>query len=222
MTDQAPSPDHSADAKPPEMRRRTVLRAVLTSGWLAGGLAGAVVSFGMNSLREWWLRPQLQVLFDNAEPGCRVDTNVAGGTEPILSWVRLKVRNSGRSTARGVSVYLTKLTFKASGVGEKIFDEDVIDLHLAYKIMKPINLAPGAHRYFDLAYVSKSDLSFSYDFAPWENPVRLRERGFGTAAGTFGAEVFVSADNAEATGRFVTWSWDGKFPGLDIVGNKPM
>jgi hypothetical protein len=166
------------------------------------------------------LRPRIEVLFDNAEPGCRVDTNVLGGTEHVMSWVRLKVKNSGRSTARGVSACVTKLTFTAPGVGTRTFAEEVIDLHLAFGLIGSFILAPGAHRYIDLAHVSKSDLSYSYDFPPWEYPVRLREEHFGTDAGTYGAEIFVSANNAEATQRFVTWSWDGKFPGLDITGNR--
>jgi hypothetical protein len=60
---------------------------ILAIGWLTGGLAGAVVSFIMNSTKGWWLRPRIEFLFDNAEPGCRIDTNFLGGTEIVLRFV---------------------------------------------------------------------------------------------------------------------------------------
>ena len=187
---------------------------------LTGGLAGATLTLVVNWIKGRWLRPQILVLFHNDEPGCRVDTNALGGTDPILRFVRLKVKNSGRSTALGVSVCVTKLTFTAPGAGSRTFEEDVIDLSLAYARPSPFVLAPGAHRYIDVAQVSKSDLSFSYVFPVY--PVRLREQGFGTDTGTYGAEVFVSAENAEAEERFVTWTWDGKFPGLNITSNRAL
>jgi len=163
-------------------------------------------------------RPRIQVLFDNAEPGCRVDTNVLGGTDPVQRYVRLKIRNSGRSTARGVSAYVTKLTFMAPRTRSRTYEEDVLDLKLANGRPSPFILAPGAHRYIDLAVVDKTNLSHSYIFEAI--PVRLREQGFGIVLGDYGAEIFVSAENAEAERRIVTWSWDGKFPGLDITGNR--
>jgi hypothetical protein len=139
--------------------------------------------------------------------------------EPNLSKVTfdLKFKNAGKSTARGVSVCVTKLTFTAPGVGTRTFEEDVLDLKVANGRPSPFMLAPGAHRYIDLALVNKDNLSYHYIFEA--TPARLREHGFGTAPGTFGAEVFVSAENAEAQRRVVTWIWNGNFPGLEITGN---
>jgi hypothetical protein len=52
-----------------------------------------------DTVKERWLMPRLQVLFNNAEPGCRIDTNlyfitetnVLAGTQPVQSYVRLKI-----------------------------------------------------------------------------------------------------------------------------------
>ena len=71
---------------------------ILTSA-VTGGLAGAALSIITQWISRWWLRPRLEILFANEEPGCRIDTNVAGGTDPVLRFIRLKVKNSGRSTA---------------------------------------------------------------------------------------------------------------------------
>ena len=97
----------------------------------------------------------MEVLFDNAEPGCRVDTNVLGETDPTQGYVRFKVKNSGRSTALGVSACVTKLTFVAPGAGSQIYEEDGLNLKLANGRPTPFLLAPGAHRHLDLALVLK-------------------------------------------------------------------
>ena len=168
-------------------------------------------------------RPRIQVLFDNAEPGCCIETSVFGGSGGTRRYVRLKVNNSGRSTARGVSACVTKLTFPSpGGESRSTFDEDVLDLMLANGRPSPFTLAPGAHRYIDLALVNKPDSPY---FGPLISlifevtPLRLQDRGFRSIPGEFGAEVFVSAENAEAERRILTWSWDGAFPGLEITGN---
>ena len=181
---------------------------------LTGGLAGAAFTLTAQWITRFWRKPRIQILFDAKEPGCLIDTNVVGQTGSILRFVRLKVKNSGRSTALGVTVCTTELTFDAPGTGSRIFSEDVIDLQLAYERPSPFALAPGAHRFVDVAYVQREPLTFFYVFRP--EPSRLRERGFGNDAGTFGAKIFVSAENANAAERFVRWSWDGKFPGLEI------
>jgi hypothetical protein len=59
---------------------------------LTGGLAGATLTLIVNWIKGRWQKPQILVLFHNDEPGCRVDTNVLGGTDPILRFVRLKVK----------------------------------------------------------------------------------------------------------------------------------
>jgi hypothetical protein len=191
---------------------------IFTSALLTGGLAGATLTVISQWIRGRLLRPQLEMLFRNEEPGRRVDTNTTEEAEPVARFVRLKVKNSGRSTAFGVSVCVTKLTFEAPGAGSRIFAEDVLDLRLAYHAgANPFLLAPGAHRYIDLAHRSRRDLSHWYDLHP--HPTRLRQQGFGIHAGTYGAEIFVAAENAQAVERFVRWSWDGAFPGLNIISN---
>lgn len=192
---------------------------LLAAPWLAGGLAGSALTLISQWIIRCWQRPRLKILFRDDEDGCRINTNVVGETEPTQSYVRLKVQNYGRSTALGVSVCATELSFKAPGAGRHTFKEEVLDLMLASQI-KPVlyfRLAPGAHRYVDVAYTIRKDCSHRYVFSV--EPARLREQGFGTKCGIYGAKLFVSAENSKAIEKHVTWSWDGKFPGLKIIGN---
>jgi hypothetical protein len=185
---------------------------------VTGGLAGSILTIIVNSIRTRWLRPRLRIVFQNSEPGCLLDTNVVGTTQPVQRYVRLKIKNAGRSTARGVAVCITKLTFAAPGAGSRSFEEDVLDLLLANHQPSPFILAPGAHRYIDLAFVTKTPPSYSYVFRA--TPVRLAVQGFGTAPGEYGAEVFAYGDDAKPAHKFVRWSWDGQFPGLTIPQQK--
>src|SRR5260221_9233590 len=101
-----------------------------------------------------------------------------GETQPSQCYVRLKVQNCGRSTALGVSVCVTELTFKAPGSGSRQFKEEVLDLKLALQ-SKPILsffIAPGGHRYVDVARTERDNCSHHYDFHI--HPVRLREQSF--------------------------------------------
>lgn len=173
---------------------------ILVSAWVTGGLAGATLTIIYQWLRQSWLKPRLEILFANKEPGCRVDTNIVGGTQNVARYLRLKVKNSGRSTAHDVSVCVTKLTFTAPGAGSHTFRDDVLDLKLT---LTPdtlrFRLAPCAHRYIDLAHTDRSGqgANFIYDFAGLipARLERLRQQGvFGTQAGEFGAEIFVSAE----------------------------
>jgi hypothetical protein len=110
---------------------------------LTGGLAGAAFTFLVQCGTRWWLRPRLHIVFNGREPGCLVETNVVGHTGPILSYVRIKIKNSGRSTAIGVIAFVTELIFDAPGTGSRRFEEDVIDLQLALGHPSPFVLAPG-------------------------------------------------------------------------------
>jgi hypothetical protein len=187
---------------------------VVLASALTGGLAGATLTIVVNSIKNHWLRPVLLVLFANDEPGCRVDTNVVGENGYSRRFIRLKIKNAGRSTARGVSACVTELSFVAPGTN-RIFRDDVLDLIPAFGQPSPFLLAPGAHRFVDLAFVGKEPLSFNYVFR--NIPARLQEQGLGAKAGSYGARIFVSSENTKAVERFASWNWDGQFPGLDIA-----
>jgi hypothetical protein len=77
-------------------------------------------------------------------------------------------------------------------------------------------LAPGAHRYIDLFHTHNLNpgVAFGYDFVV--TPARLATLGFG--AGTYRAEVFMSSENADPVHSIVSWSFDGTYLGLQIVG----
>jgi hypothetical protein len=195
-----------------------IVAAQIAAAALTGGLAGVIA----NWMRERWLRPQIQILFATDERGCLVKSPPAPGLDPGSCWVRLKIKNKGRSTARGVSVCTTSVTFTEKGGGSHTYDEDVLDLILANGRRSPFMLAPHAHRYIDIARIDKhSETKFFHQYiVKGDPPARFRDKyfGFGQIDGNFKALIFVSSDNAQATNKVVEWKWDGKsLSGVEIV-----
>jgi hypothetical protein len=184
--------------------------ATLLVGVLFGGLAGALLNNIWKSVQEHRQMPRLNVVFNDQDKGCNIETV----TTPAEHWVRVKIINEGKSTARGVSVCATKLTLDGSSTGSNQFLEEVFDLKVAnYKEVSPFVLAPnGGYRYLDVCHIKDGEAFFRYDLRP--DIGRLRVRGYGMNRGAYGAELFVSADNAEAFKRKITWEWDGAFHGL--------
>jgi len=185
--------------------------ALLAASWFTGGLAGSILTLTTQCITRIWQRPTLEIAFDDKDSGCCILTV----TNPRRHHVRIKIINSGQSTARNVSVCVTKLTLKGSTAGAREFSEEVFDLKLVnHDKVSLFVLAPKGHRYLDLAHISEGDPThFDFDLQPELG--RLRERdGFGANKGDYGVEVFASADNAKAIRRAISWSWDGQFSGL--------
>ncbi len=184
---------------------------------LSGGLAGAVTTLGVQALQRWWAKPVLEILFAENESGCRIDSPVVGGTEITHSFLRLKIRNRGRSAAMNVSASIMSLSFEAPGRGKATYDEEVLDLKVAMTEERTFRLAGrGAHRFVDLQYTQKvgDGVALKMNFV-WR-PASLEALGF--RVGTYRPEVFLSADNAASVRRTVSWSFNGQFPGLRIEG----
>lgn len=67
---------------------------------LTGGLAGSVITQLLNITKEWCLKPKLQCVLSKRENGCIATT--ANG-----KYIRLKVKNTGRTIAKDVQVMIS-------------------------------------------------------------------------------------------------------------------
>jgi hypothetical protein len=183
------------------------------SSALTGGLAGSLLTIFTRWIGQLWLRPRIKLRFAESESGCAINTHFEG-TEPQRYYIRIKVLNSGRSTAIGVSASITQLTLEAPGIGKTTVEEEVFHLRYSHRQrFAHLSLAPRAHQYLEVAHIKRSDSSLNFEFYP--DLPRLRQRGFGSR-GTYGAQIFATAENAKAAKRFIKWSWDGTFPGITI------
>lgn len=190
----------------------------------SGGLVGALVTLLASGAIYLIWRPRLRVFFSEATRGCAVDTpawgkdqsgNVINGQQRVL---RVFVENRGWTTAHNVNVSATELTFfPVSGSPSMLVDE-VLEFHLALSDRSMFDLAPGAHRWVDIAYADDFgrpvELRFGFAAAP---PARLSLLGFG-GTGRYSFALLATADNAGAETRRIDWHWDGSRAGLRIPG----
>ncbi len=206
---------------------------------LWGGLAGAILTLLAQISFRWWNRPILVAIFKSSEPGCIVETPaqiVQSGQaigKSLQRYIRLKVKNGGKSFAKNVSVCVTKITYNAPGSGTADFAEEVFDFKLSLTPDRAVfNLAAGGHRFIDIVRASVNSpldggpqlpphclpqvnctarLDFDFVFSP----ARLEEMGW--TRGTYQMEVFVSAENAASLSTQLSWSWDGTLNNLQIA-----
>jgi hypothetical protein len=195
--------------------------SALTMSWnwgsaLTGGLAGSVLTLFIRWISHLWCRPKLKIIFTEAVDGCA--TNIFyEENEPTQRWLRIQIKNTGRSTAFSVSGSITQLTLEVQGGGKTTVKDEVFDVRLAHHDFEPFPLAPGAHRFLDVAHTEKRNPScMFYEFRPG-NLARHRLRGLGSDPGNYGATIFVTADNAKPVRSVIRWSWNRTFLGLSIL-----
>jgi hypothetical protein len=198
-------------------------------GALTGGLAGSVLTLVSQWCLRRWSQPKLEIVFQSEEPGCDVNTpafrvdqdgnfilHEGNRIEVQQRYLRLKLKNSGRTFAENCSVCITKFEFRAPGQGRRVFEEEVLDLGLALTGLTVFNLAAKGHRFLDLARThddpSQGHL-FGVCFA--QVPARLGRELYG--AGSYKMEVFVAANNAKSKSYDIEWAYDGPAGGLRII-----
>jgi hypothetical protein len=183
---------------------------------VVGVVTGVLTTLTTQAIAGWWKRPILSILFDEDEEGCQIETIYAGTKDVVGRYLRLKILNRGKSTAKDVSVSIINLIYQAPGKEPIPFGEEVIDLKLASRENQIVfRLASGAHQYVDLLHTVKIDGSVALIFDFVDPPIRLRKLGL--KQGTYSAKVFVAADNAASTNDNICWTWDGQYEGLRIA-----
>jgi hypothetical protein len=177
-----------------------------------GGLAGAILT---QLLQQWivpllW-RPRLHVVFSPDMPGCVVETQTVLGVPQ--RYLRLKIVNTGRSSAEHVEISITRISFRAQNEHQRQFRDEVLDLKVAMTGAYPFRLPREGHRFVDLVF-TKIENGATHDFV--KNPMAMQTFGFGV--GDYSANVFASANSARSRRVTVDWTWDGTFDGLEALG----
>jgi hypothetical protein len=113
-------------------------------GWSAVAATGSLLVLYAQVIRPWWRRPSFKLEFDNNEPFCRF-TNAY--------WVRLKVTNSGRSTAKGCIARLARVSNEK---GQQLVRYDPMCLHWVStpptETPTPIDLKQGEWQFLDFIH----------------------------------------------------------------------
>jgi hypothetical protein len=130
--------------------------------WLtAFGTVGAVLVAVFGTwFWTWWRRPILKMRYEEREPFCRptmmVDLRDPRAPFPAY-WVRVKITNEGRSTARGCKGHMTAVYTPEGKVRE---DRDPVLLRWSVAGMPdeqglaPLDLACGESQFLNVAYAT--------------------------------------------------------------------
>ncbi len=185
----------------------------LTVALVSGGaaIAGGLLSGAYQHARNHWTRPKLQVDYEGSD-GNKVDSEIKKGEKVVSEiYIRVRVRNGGRSVAKGCRLFLTALhEVHVSGVTQTNW-YDSMPLPWAGWDFTPRDVPSGPEFYVDVVKVSKdySDWIFFKLFASQTNLKNYR--------GTYRFRLLATADNADPVVREIDVTYDGDWHNLRAV-----
>jgi hypothetical protein len=204
------------------------LVAVETTQWIIaiGSLGSALIALALAlGLKDWFFRPRVRLVLRHAsdpeESSDRIVTQRLGSGE-TAAFVRLRVDNSGRSTARNVAVRVLKVHRWDRASAEWVRSRPELD----GRLLQPSNqltsepdlvdVFPYSDRIVDLASVDLARVTDAKNsiFVEISHPWPPNEANMLEPA-TWRLELMVCGDNITPERSFVTISFDGAWPQHD-------
>ena len=121
-------------------------------GIIVAAIVAIIVAF-IPSIMRRYNRPKFSIEFENEEPFCRVTDLVGGGK---AYWIRLRVRNVGRSIARRCEGKIVRITDAETKEDRKDFDPMVLRW-VSTQAYEPIDINKSESEYLDLVYRTTKD-----------------------------------------------------------------
>ncbi len=181
--------------------------------YLGGGLAGSILTQVVQKFTKWRERPILIAEFGEPGDGSIIQqdlpaSNAESLTKGIQQWVRVKVKNRGRSTARSVRVIITSIGNKTSDLTEWNFDQEVIDCWWSHIGETKIDIPPQTWRFADIFVnemtETRADLKFTGTGAR-NIPGRIE---------ILSVRVMLTGDNCETTAATLPFRYQGLPQGM--------
>lgn len=172
-------------------------------GWFGVAIAFITLAW-VEVIKPWWHAPRLKIEFENKFPFCKSSpTDIYGDTRPAY-WVRLRIRNTGRSTALNCIGRMLEIRDE-SGAWLERYDPET----LAWRGINrgPIVLAPGDFEYLDVWLTAKGvpDMLLRiYDYTDRGGQFRFQP-------GKYTIKISVFSDNSKARSRVFTVHWNGVY-----------
>jgi hypothetical protein len=190
-----------------------------------GGLVGSIITVTVQYVRDWIVQPSLRVTGNPDIGGCVVSSPFFDKKtlEPLgdARYLRLRIDNDGRSTAKNVCVSIIKITRRVPGAGHETFDEEVLDLTYPFaRGDEPVTRAdmpPKTHRFINLCHVSRRlDGHHEFLFDAEVLPIRMNAM-YNKSAADFKVHLMIAADNVMGGRiRTVAIRYGGTFESLQF------
>jgi hypothetical protein len=170
---------------------------------LLSGLAGSIITVTVQYLRDWLIQPSLKVTAHAGVGGCVVQTPAFDKKTLQHSgdqrYLRLRIDNDGRTTAKNVCISIIKIMRQTPGSGQESFDEEVMDLTYPFarggESVTTVDMPPKTHRFINLCHTTKmlgGGQEFLFDVEVL--PIRMKAM-YGNSAADFRIELMIAADN---------------------------
>jgi len=178
-------------------------------------------------LKEWVFRPRVSLILRGQLPPDEISDRVVTkriDTGKTAAFVRLRVDNRGRSTARRVAVRVLQVHNWDQDRQQWLRARPELD----GRLLQPSNQLPGepdsldvfprSDRIVDLASVGGEDEGLPGPVFVEIGPPWPPNRANALEPGTWRLELLVCGDNIDAERYFITVSFDGSWPELDGPG----
>jgi hypothetical protein len=195
--------------------------AIVAAG--IGFMGGGVMAWTIGTLVGWWRRPRISVTFDERS-GCYIHTLQAGGSSPPFDarFLRLLVRNSGRSVIRGCSGYVILIETRDAN-SASIYGKEVLELKWAHQDVGAKDIPVGAFFYLDLVklllptqgpglFPCSNVIPNSYVAPPSRTPIF----GQGLSTAKYRFETLIAAENAAPVRFDVVFAFDPAKTELEV------
>jgi hypothetical protein len=169
---------------------------------LVGAFIGGLFAGPYQHARDYFNRPKLKLDFPEKDGGRVVGDrkDKKTGVEIIEHYVRVRVRNLGKCTAKNTRVYLASLhEIHRAGQSTPTIVHDAAQLCWAGWNFQPRDVPPGVTFFVDLVAVSTSESGWNFSL----EHMFASHRSLWGFKGTLRFEIVVTADNAEFTSCFV-------------------
>ena len=193
-------------------------------GWVqlvTSGALGAGLTLIVEALRHRWNRPVLNVSFlpkDEYFARTPVSYHESDGNVSVAygKWVRLKVTNTGGSTARNCRAFITGIHFADARYPneDRIENQDALPLTWSLREGETtIDLPRKINQFVDLCHTTEVE---PYVLIPDCKITPYRLAHIWKESGRFTITVIVTADDAEPASIVARLSWGGHWQDLGV------
>lgn len=173
----------------------------------AGGFMGSFGFWLIGKVDEWWTKPDIVIQF-GAEYPFKASARLEDGRD--AEFIRVRVKNFGRSTARKCKCYVRHIALSSGGRSTRLPSDELMLTSWVPREAKTtiINIPRDLDFLADLAYATRVGTSFKV--APVFNVQNQNVPDMFEHVGDFELEVVVIGENFETAQRTVRFRFDGK------------
>jgi hypothetical protein len=192
----------------------------LTGAWIAGtaaivgGMVAGLLTGAYETLWSWWNRPILVIDFEDDDSHRVETTGSLDGKEPPCIYLRVRLRNVGRWSAKGCRVFLAHLqeVHPSNQTTNTVF-LDSRQLAWAGFYFSALDVPRDLDFYSDFVKISKAESGWGISV----QQLFASEGDLKGYRGTYRFHLIATSDNARPAKRVIDVSYNGDWHNLRAI-----